>query len=155
VEIETNPVVGDTMAENFLRLLKHGLENSGHGGGGKLDELERKTMEKSLMLYAEHGFNASTFAVKVCTATNTDIYSAITTGIGTLKGPLHGAANEWAIELLHELKSVEDADKRLTDMLARKEKIYGFGHRVYKKVDPRSDIIKHQSKLLTEREGAT
>ena len=102
------------------------------------------------MLYSEHGFNASTFAAKVTTATNSDIYSAITTAIGTLKGPLHGGANEWAMNFLTTLKSVEHANEVLTDMLKRKALIYGFGHRIYKKEDPRSDFIKEQSRQLCE-----
>jgi 2-methylcitrate synthase len=124
------------MAMNFLRLLHK------KGKDFVLDPLHVRTMEISLMLYAEHGFNASTFACKVTTATKSDIYSAITTGIGTLFGPLHGGANEWAMNFLTSLKSIEHADEVLTGMLKRKELIYGFGHRVYKKVDPRSAHIK-------------
>ena len=77
-------------------------------------------MNISLMCYAEHGFNASTFACKVTTATRSDIYSAITTGIGTLKGPLHGGANEYAMNFLQELKGIDHANQVLTDMLKRK-----------------------------------
>jgi 2-methylcitrate synthase len=124
------------MATNFLRLLHR------KGKDDVLDPLHVRTMEISLMLYAEHGFNASTFACKVTTATRSDIYSSICTGIGTLKGPLHGGANEWAMNFLTPLKSLEHANEVLTGMLTRKELIYGFGHRVYKKGDPRSDIIK-------------
>ena len=94
------------------------------------------------MLYAEHDFNASTFACKVVTATRSDIYSAITAGIGALKGPLHGGANEWAMDFLNTVKSIEHADQVLDEKLSKRELIYGFGHRVYKKGDPRSPIIR-------------
>jgi 2-methylcitrate synthase len=102
-------------------------------------------METSLILYAEHDFNASTFASMVTTATRSDMYSAICTGIGTLKGFLHGGANEWAMYFLEKINSVEHATKVLDDMMAKKELIMGFGHRVYKNGDPRSPIIRDMS----------
>ena len=110
-------------------------------------------METSLILYAEHCFNASTFASRVSTATRTDIYSALTSAIGTLKGPLHGGANEWAMNFLAPIKSVEECDQILTEKLKKRELIFGFGHRVYKNGDPRSDIIKELSIELSKREG--
>lgn len=112
--------------------------------------LERETMNVSLILYAEHEFNASTFAARVTAATLADFYSAITSAIGTLRGPLHGGANEAAMELLEKFSSPSDAEEKLTIMLAEKEKIMGFGHRVYKDSDPRSDIIKLWSKRLSK-----
>lgn len=105
-------------------------------------------VDQSLILYAEHEFNASTFAARVTTATLTDFYSAITSAIGTLRGPLHGGANEAAMELIECYDSPEQARQGLLDKLARKEKIMGFGHAVYKIRDPRSDIIKGWAKKL-------
>lgn len=112
--------------------------------------LERKVVDVSLILYAEHEFNASTFAARVTAATLSDFYSAITSAIGTLRGPLHGGANEAAMELIERFDSAEQAAQSLKDMLAKKEKIMGFGHRVYTKCDPRSDIIKAWSKKLSQ-----
>lgn len=113
-------------------------------------EIERHMMNVSLILYAEHEFNASTFAARVTAATLADFYSAVTTAIGTLRGPLHGGANEAAMELLERFKSPDEAERELMDMLAKKEKIMGFGHRVYKECDPRSDIIKAWSHKLAQ-----
>ena len=112
--------------------------------------LERDMMNVSLILYAEHEFNASTFAARVTAATLSDFYSCITSAIGTLRGPLHGGANEAAMELIAKFESPDDAEDKLMQMLASKEKIMGFGHRVYKNCDPRSDVIKVWSKKLSE-----
>ena len=127
-----------SLAGHFLALL-HGREPQ---------KLEREMMNVSLILYAEHEFNASTFAARVTAATLSDFYSAITSAIGTLRGPLHGGANEAAMDLLIQFKSPEDAEEKLLIMLANKDKIMGFGHRVYKNCDPRSDIIKTWSERL-------
>lgn len=110
---------------------------------------QRQLMDASLTLYAEHEFNASTFAARVSAATLTDFYSTITGAIGTLRGPLHGGANEAAMELIEQFDSPDEAENKLKEMLARKEKIMGFGHRVYKVRDPRSDIIKAWSEKLS------
>ncbi|MFC3907512.1 2-methylcitrate synthase [Legionella dresdenensis] len=118
--------------------------------GRKPTELERSMMNASLILYAEHEFNASTFAARVTAATLADFYSAITSAIGTLRGPLHGGANEAAMELLEQFKDPDDAEQKLMIMLANKAKIMGFGHRVYKDCDPRSPIIQQWSKKLAE-----
>lgn len=123
---------------HFLKLLH----------GKKPDDIDRKMMNVSLILYAEHEFNASTFAARVTAATLSDFYSAITSAIGTLRGPLHGGANEAAMELIEQFDSPDDAEEKLMQMLADKAKIMGFGHRVYKHCDPRSDIIKVWSKQL-------
>lgn len=112
-------------------------------------DLERDMMNISLILYAEHEFNASTFAARVTAATLSDFYSCITSAIGTLRGPLHGGANEAAMELIEKFTSPEDAEDKLMQMLTNREKIMGFGHRVYKDCDPRSDIIKVWSKKLS------
>jgi 2-methylcitrate synthase len=119
--------------------------------GGKMptDE-ERQLMDDSLLLYAEHGFNASTFCARVVTATLSDVYSAVVAAVGTLKGPLHGGANEKAMELILRFDSVDAAEKGIRDALARKEKIMGFGHRVYKVQDPRNPIIKAWSERLSK-----
>lgn len=105
-------------------------------------------MNVSLILYAEHEFNASTFAARVTAATLSDFHSAITSAIGTLRGPLHGGANEAAMELIASFTSADEAENKLMEMLANKVKIMGFGHRVYTDCDPRSDIIKDWSKKL-------
>jgi 2-methylcitrate synthase len=110
-------------------------------------------MNVSLILYAEHEYNASTFAARVTASTLSDFYSAIVSGIGTLRGPLHGGANEAAMELISQFKKPEEAERGLRQMLAQKVKIMGFGHRVYKKSDPRSDIIKTWSQKLSTKAG--
>ncbi|MCP0913274.1 MULTISPECIES: bifunctional 2-methylcitrate synthase/citrate synthase [Legionella] len=112
--------------------------------------LHRDMMNVSLILYAEHEFNASTFAARVTAATLSDFYSAITSAIGTLRGPLHGGANEAAMELIERFKSPDEAEQQLMVMLANKAKIMGFGHRVYKDCDPRSDIIKEWARKLAK-----
>ena len=107
-------------------------------------------MDASLILYAEHEFNASTFTCRVCAATLSDMYSCITGGIGTLRGPLHGGANEEAMALIERFTTAEQARTDVAAMLERKEKIMGFGHAVYKKRDPRNAIIRGWSKRLSE-----
>ncbi len=96
-----------------------------------------KTFDVSLILYAEHEFNASTFAARTTVSTLSDIYSGITTAIGTLRGSLHGGANEAAMEYLSKLKSIKDSDDFLNERFSKKNLIMGFGHRVYKNEDPR------------------
>ena len=126
----------DSVGGHFLHLL--------HGDKPREDFV--KAMSCSLILYAEHEFNASTFTSRVITATLSDFYSAITGAIGALRGPLHGGANEAAMELIQTFKDADDADQGLRGMLERKEKIMGFGHRVYKTSDPRNAIIKEWSR---------
>ena len=130
-----------TIGGHFLALLQ----------GKKPSDLHIKMMNVSLILYAEHEFNASTFAARVAAATLADFYSCITAAIGTLRGPLHGGANEAAMGLIEQFKTPEEAESKLMLMLAAKAKIMGFGHRVYKDCDPRSDIIKPWSKRLGEQ----
>ena len=113
-------------------------------------DLHRDMMNVSLILYAEHEFNASTFAARVTAATLSDFYSCITSAIGTLRGPLHGGANEAAMALIEQFKTRDAAENQLLHMLQTKEIIMGFGHRVYKDCDPRSDIIQRWSKRLGE-----
>lgn len=127
------------IAGHFLHLLN----------GKKPDPELARALDVSLILYAEHEFNASTFAARVTASTESDFYSAIVSGIGTLRGPLHGGANEAAMELISQFKDPDAAEKGIRTMLANKNKIMGFGHRVYKISDPRSDIIKKWSKKLS------
>lgn len=132
-----------TIAGHFLYLL-HGKAPS---------ELHERAMDVSLILYAEHEFNASTFAARITASTLSDFYSAITSAIGTLRGPLHGGANEEAMALIERFQTADEAETGIRDALVRKEKIMGFGHRVYRISDPRSDIIKRWSKKLGDEAG--
>jgi 2-methylcitrate synthase len=120
--------------------------------GHKPDELKRRALDVSLILYAEHEFNASTFAARVTAATGSDFYSCICSAIGTLRGALHGGANEKAMELIERFSNPDEAEKGLRQMLADKHLIMGFGHRVYTKSDPRSDVIKKWSHKLATAE---
>lgn len=129
-----------TVGGHFLALLQ----------GKTPTDLVRDMMNVSLILYAEHEFNASTFAARVTASTLSDFYSAITSAIGTLRGALHGGANEEAMKLIERFHSSENAEAGIRKMLANKEKIMGFGHRVYKDCDPRSDIIKAWSKQFAD-----
>ena len=118
-------------------------------------ELHRKSLDTTLILYAEHEFNASTFAARVITGTLSDMHSAVTGAIGALRGPLHGGANEAAMELIQKFSSPEEATEGVLAMLAAKEKIMGFGHRVYTTSDPRNAVNKKMSKVLSDEVGDT
>jgi 2-methylcitrate synthase len=135
----------DTLAGHFLRLL-HDAPST---------ELHRRTLDTSLILYAEHEFNASTFTARVIAATLSDFYSAITGAIGALRGPLHGGANEAAMSLIQRFESPRQAEEGVRQMLAAKELIMGFGHRVYRTSDPRNAVNKRMSKALAEEAGDT
>ena len=137
--IETWNSEEQTVAGYFLQLLH----------GKKPDDEIRRALDVSLILYAEHEFNASTFAARVTASTESDFYSAIVSAIGTLRGPLHGGANEEAMRLISQFKTPDQAEQGIKEMLAKKAKIMGFGHRVYKISDPRSDIIKAWSQKLS------
>jgi 2-methylcitrate synthase len=131
----------DTIAAHFLHLL-HGKPPG---------ELHATALDRSLTLYAEHEFNASTFAARVIAGTGADIYSAITGAIGALRGPKHGGANEVAMEIIARYRSADDAEADIRARVERKEIIIGFGHPVYTIGDPRNPIIKEISrKLCTE-----
>ena len=108
-------------------------------------------MSISLILYAEHEFNASTFAARVCASTLSDIHSAVTSAIGTLRGPLHGGANEAASAMLSQWNDPDVAEAELLKMLAQKQLVMGFGHAVYTESDPRNEVIKQWSKKLSSR----
>lgn len=111
------------------------------------------TLDVAYVLHADHGMNASTFSARVTVATLSDLYSAITSAIGTLKGPLHGGANEGVIHMLEEIGSEENVDAWLADALAQKKKIMGIGHRVYKVLDPRAPHLRAMAVKLTEQLG--
>ncbi len=140
IRIDPGAVEDDSMAGSFLQML-HDSPPSG---------LHVRAMNASLTLYAEHEFNASTFTARVIAATQSDFSSAITGAIGSLKGPLHGGANEAAMELIDRFTTPEEAVEGVRGMLERKEKIMGFGHAVYQNSDPRSTLIKEISRELSE-----
>ena len=130
----------ESMAGHFLHIL-HGKTPS---------DLHRKVMDVSLILYAEHEFNASTFTARVCASTMSDIHSCVVAAIGSLRGPLHGGANEKAMELIENWRSKDEAKSNVLEMLNKKEKIMGFGHAVYSIRDPRNAVIKEYAKQLSE-----
>ena len=133
----------DTLAGHFLHIL-HGKPPS---------ELHKKVMDTSLILYAEHEFNASTFTARVCASTMSDIFSCVVAAIGSLRGPLHGGANEAAMDMIENWKTRDEAKSNILSMLQNKEKIMGFGHAVYSEVVPRNAVIKEYSKKLSEEFG--
>ncbi|HRJ70628.1 MAG TPA: citrate/2-methylcitrate synthase, partial [Terrimicrobiaceae bacterium] len=112
-----------------------------------------KTLDVAYVLHADHGMNASTFSARVTVATLSDIYSAITSAIGTLKGPLHGGANEGVIHMLQEIGSEDKVDAWVEEQLAQKKKIMGIGHRVYKVLDPRAPHLRAMAVQLCEQLG--
>ena len=130
----------DSIGGHFLHMLSGDVPN----------ELFTQVMNVSLILYAEHEFNASTFSARVCASTLSDMYSCITGAIGTLRGPLHGGANEAAMDMIQNWTSAEEAEGEIMAMLARKDKIMGFGHAIYSESDPRNTIIKQWSEKLAE-----
>ena len=123
--------------------------------GEPASELHARVMNVSLILYAEHEFNASTFTARVCASTLSDMHSCITGAIGSLRGPLHGGANEAAMAMIENWASPEEAEREMLGMLERKEKIMGFGHAIYRESDPRNAIIKEWSKKLADDVGDT
>lgn len=135
----------DTLGGHFLHLLH----------GKKPSELHVKVMSVSLILYAEHEFNASTFTARVCASTLSDLYSCVTAAIGSLRGPLHGGANEAAMEMIERFKTPQEAVAGTLGMLERKDKIMGFGHAIYKESDPRNEVIKGWAKKLADEVGDT
>ena len=135
----------DTLGGHFLALLH----------GKKPSDLHVKVMNVSLILYAEHEFNASTFTARVCASTLSDLYSCVTGAIGSLRGPLHGGANEAAMDMIEQWKSPEEAREAILGMLERKDKIMGFGHAIYSVSDPRNEVIKVWAKKLADEVGDT
>lgn len=137
------PAGGLSTAANFLYMLE----------GKEADDFRVSTMDTSLVLYAEHGYNASTFAARVTVATLSDLYSGIVSAIGTLKGNLHGGANEKAMEMMMEIGTPENAEAWVHDALANKKKIMGFGHREYRISDSRAGIMGEMGKEAARRTG--
>lgn len=142
IEVETDD---DSIGAHFLHLLR----------GEKPNALHEQVMNVSLILYAEHEFNASTFTARVCASTLSDLHSCITGAIGSLRGPLHGGANEAAMDMIEKFRDPDHAEQEMLDMLARKEKIMGFGHAIYRESDPRNAIIKQWSEKLAADVGDT
>ncbi|MFP4138292.1 MAG: 2-methylcitrate synthase [Halomonas sp.] len=140
IETETDD---ESVGGHFLHMLR----------GAPASELHARVMNVSLILYAEHEFNASTFTARVCASTLSDMHSCVTGAIGSLRGPLHGGANEAAMEMIENWQSPEEAERQIMGMLERKEKIMGFGHAIYRESDPRNAIIKQWSKKLAEDVG--
>lgn len=132
-----------SLAENFLYMLL----------GKRPKALHAQVLNTALILHADHELNASTFSARVTAGTLSDLYSAITSAIGTLKGPLHGGANEQVMYMLEKIGTVENARPWVTGALERKEKIMGFGHRVYRTEDPRAVILRRLSKDVGEDAG--
>jgi len=141
IEVETDD---DTIAAHFLRLL--------HGKAPRASWV--RAMHTSLNLYAEHEFNASTFACRVVAGTGSDMYSAITGGIGALRGPKHGGANEVAFEIQKRYASLDEAEADIRARVAAKEVVIGFGHPVYTIADPRNKIIKEVARRLSAEAGS-
>ncbi len=133
----------ESIGGHFLQLL-HGKAPT---------PLHEKVMHVSLILYAEHEFNASTFTARVCASTLSDLHSCITGAIGSLRGPLHGGANEAAMDMIEGWQSPDEAERELLGKLERKEKVMGFGHAVYTESDPRNEVIKTWAAKLAEEVG--
>ncbi|MCH7848132.1 MAG: citrate synthase [Planctomycetes bacterium] len=131
------------IATSFLTMLN----------GEKPTDTMAKALDVCLILHADHGFNASTFAALVTISTLSDVYSAVTTAVGTLKGPLHGGANEAVMHTLNELGDISKVEDFVRGKLERKERVMGFGHRVYKAYDPRATYLKTFAKQLAADTG--
>ncbi len=140
IDVETD---ADSIAGHLLQVLR----------GKPASELFRRVMDVSLILYAEHEFNASTFTARVCASTLSDMHSCVTGAIGSLRGPLHGGANEAAMALIEQFQSPEEAAEAVRGMLQSKTVIMGFGHAIYRTSDPRNTIIKGWAQRLAEEVG--
>lgn len=145
VRIDTEDTSESCIGGYFLKMLT----------GQAPSELFKQVMHCSLILYAEHEFNASTFTARVCASTLSDLHSCVTGAIGTLRGPLHGGANEAAMEMIQDWKTPDEAEQNILRMLDNKDKIMGFGHAIYRESDPRNALIKRWSKALSEQVGDT
>ncbi|MGY0613509.1 bifunctional 2-methylcitrate synthase/citrate synthase [Vibrio sp. FJH11] len=145
VRIDTEDQTEDSIGGYFLKLLTDKAPTA----------LHKQVMHCSLILYAEHEFNASTFAARVCASTLSDIHSCVTAAIGTLRGPLHGGANEAAMEMIEDWQTPDEAEANIMRMLANKDKIMGFGHAIYRESDPRNALIKRWSEELSKQVGDT
>ncbi|EMQ2878278.1 2-methylcitrate synthase [Vibrio navarrensis] len=145
VRIDTEDTSEDCIGGYFLKMLTDKAPS----------DLFKQVMHCSLILYAEHEFNASTFTARVCASTLSDLHSCVTGAIGTLRGPLHGGANEAAMEMIENWKTPDEAEQNILRMLENKDKIMGFGHAIYRESDPRNALIKRWSKELSEKVGDT
>ncbi len=145
---QVQPRADQSLAENLLYLLtdRHRDEQA---------RAMARVLDVSLILYAEHEFNASTFAARVAASTLTDLHAAVTAAIAALKGPLHGGANEAVAAMLLEIKSRDRAERWVRDALAQKRRVMGFGHRVLRKGDARSAIIQRHAEALSRACGDT
>lgn len=132
-----------TVAGHFLHLLN----------GAPPDELHRRALDVSLIVYAEHDFNASTYAARIAASTLSDLYSCLTSAIGTLRGPLHGGASARVMQMLDRYKSPAEAEAGILDLLANKGRIFGFGQRAYSTADPRNAINKKWAERLSQADG--
>ncbi len=139
--VAPDPALGE--AANYLYIVD----------GVKPSAEKESTIDLCYVLHADHGMNASTFSARVTIATLSDMYSAVTTAIGTLKGPLHGGANEGVIKMLQEIGSLDKVDHFVEESLAQKRKIMGIGHRVYKVLDPRAPHLKRMALVLSAKLG--
>ena len=139
------PDPGRTHADDFLRMLN----------GETARSAAVRALDIALVLHADHELNASTFAARVTAATLADMHAAVTAAVATLKGPLHGGANEAVLKLLLEIGSLDRVDEEIRTRLARKQKIMGFGHRVYKTEDPRATHLREMSRQVAESSGET
>ncbi|KHT62871.1 methylcitrate synthase [Photobacterium gaetbulicola] len=145
VRIDTASSGEDSIGGYFLEMLT----------GQSPSELHKQVMHCSLVLYAEHEFNASTFTARVCASTLSDLHSCITAAIGSLRGPLHGGANEAAMAMIEKWQTPDEAEAGIMQMLANKDKIMGFGHAIYRESDPRNALIKAWSEKLSVDVGDT
>ena len=172
-EFENQQDIADRLLASFPSMINYWYRFSHHGkrievetddegiGGHFLhllhdkppSELHARVMDVSLILYAEHEFNASTFTARVCASTLSDLHSCVTGAIGSLRGPLHGGANEMAMAMLEQYGSAEQAREDILRKLREKEKIMGFGHAVYREKDPRNAIIREWSRKLADDVG--
>jgi citrate synthase len=132
------PVKNFTFAENFLYMFR----------GRPANQQENNAMERYMILHADHGLNASTFAARVTAGTGSDLYSAVTSAVGTLRGAFHGGASERVMKMLYDINSLNEVEEYIQSMLDDKKKIMGFGHRVYKSEDPRSKHLRELAESL-------
>lgn len=135
------PIKELDFAENFLYMFR----------GKVADPEEKDAMERYMILHADHGLNASTFAARVTAGTGSDLYSAVTSAIGTLKGPFHGGASERVMKMLYDINSIDEVETYIQSMLDDNKKIMGFGHRVYRTEDPRSKHLRDIAEMLCQR----
>ncbi len=131
------------MAQNFLYMFNGEVPDKEHA----------RAMDLLLLLHADHGLNASTFAARVTASTKADIHAAVTSALATLKGPLHGGANERVMKMLRKINNVDEVEEYINTMLSQGQRVMGFGHRVYKKEDPRARHLRNMSEALCSEKG--